>query len=342
MRGGDCLRDQGRVVGIWRIAERNHEEEEMGVWRWLLASGEEVTAGGAAAVWGMAVVARVGEFGRRKHRRRGQCWTVAGGEDSGWGFGGEMGSAFKQSVTVSNSLSFVETLIICLFQEKWVQRSNNRSLNIKKTGKKEHHLWMKRDSAGSGQKALNLVQIVSKLPSEKEAIYGELDKWTAWETEFPVIAAAKALEIMRKRNQWLRIIQVSKWLLSKGQVLTMGTYDTLLLALDMEGRIDEAETIWNVILQTHTRSVSKRLFSRMIALYEHHHVPEKIVEVFADMEELGVKPDDDTVRRIARAFEKLGQVENQKLVLKKYQNKWKYLHFNGERVRVRNPEYMSK
>ncbi|XP_020256565.1 pentatricopeptide repeat-containing protein At4g18975, chloroplastic [Asparagus officinalis] len=201
---------------------------------------------------------------------------------------------------------------------------------------------MKRDSAGSGQKALNLVQIVSKLPSEKEAIYGELDKWTAWETEFPVIAAAKALEIMRKRNQWLRIIQVSKWLLSKGQVLTMGTYDTLLLALDMEGRIDEAETIWNVILQTHTRSVSKRLFSRMIALYEHHHVPEKIVEVFADMEELGVKPDDDTVRRIARAFEKLGQVENQKLVLKKYQNKWKYLHFNGERVRVRNPEYMSK
>ncbi|ONK75684.1 uncharacterized protein A4U43_C03F19460 [Asparagus officinalis] len=74
----------------------------------------------------------------------------------------------------------------------------------------------------------------------------------------------------------------------------MGTYDTLLLALDMDGRIDEAETIWNVILQTHTRSVSKRLFSRMIALYEHHHIPEKIVEVFADMEELGVKPDDDT------------------------------------------------
>lgn len=227
-------------------------------------------------------------------------------------------------------------------KERWirdVQCSSNRPLNIKKAGKKEHHLWMKRDSAGSGQKALNLVQIVSTLPNAKEPIYGALDKWTAWETEFPVIAAAKALEILRRRSQWLRIIQVTKWLLSKGQVLTMGTYDTLLVALDMDGRVDEAETIWNMILQTHTRSVSKRLFSRIIGLYERHHIPEKILEVFADMEELGVKPDEDTVRRIARAFEKLGQIENQKLLLKKYQSKWKYLHFKGERVRVRNPEY---
>ena len=30
----------------------------------------------------------------------------------------------------------------------------------KKDGKKEHHLWSKRESAGSGQKALNLVRIV--------------------------------------------------------------------------------------------------------------------------------------------------------------------------------------
>lgn len=31
---------------------------------------------------------------------------------------------------------------------------------IKKVGKQEHHLWSKRDSAGSGQKALNLVRMV--------------------------------------------------------------------------------------------------------------------------------------------------------------------------------------
>ncbi|MBA0787807.1 hypothetical protein Gotri_027533 [Gossypium trilobum] len=32
---------------------------------------------------------------------------------------------------------------------------------VKKVGKNEHHLWKKRDSAGSGKKALNLVRIVS-------------------------------------------------------------------------------------------------------------------------------------------------------------------------------------
>ncbi|XP_057948455.1 pentatricopeptide repeat-containing protein At4g18975, chloroplastic isoform X2 [Malania oleifera] len=135
---------------------------------------------------------------------------------------------------------------------------------VKKPGRKEHHLWKKRDSSQSGQKALNLIRTVSEIPNEKEAVYGALDKWTAWETEFPLIAAAKALRILRTRSQWIRVIQV-----------------------------------------------------------------------FADMEELGVKPDEDTVRRIARAFRKLGQEEKQKMFLKKYQCKWKYVRFNGERARVR-------
>ncbi|KAL0321927.1 UNVERIFIED_CONTAM: Pentatricopeptide repeat-containing protein, chloroplastic [Sesamum calycinum] len=206
---------------------------------------------------------------------------------------------------------------------------------IQKSGKKEHHLWRKRDSAGSGQKALNLVRTVSRLPNEKEVVYGALDKWIAWETEFPLIAAAKALRILRKGNQWKRIIQVAKWMLSKGQGATMATYDSLLLAFDMDGRVDEAEMLWNMILHAHNRSISKRLFSRMISLYDHHNVPDKVIEVFADMEELGVKPDQDTVRRVARAFEMLGQEDNHRLVRMKYQSKWKYIHFNGERVRVR-------
>lgn len=212
--------------------------------------------------------------------------------------------------------------------------SRNNKLVVK-VGKKEQHLWQKRDSAWSGQKALNLVRIVSELPNEKYAVYGALDKWTAWETEFPLIAAAKALRILRKRGQWLRVIQVAKWMLSKGQGATMGTYDTLLLAFDKDHRADEAESLWNMILHTHTRSISKRLFSRMISLYDHHDMPNKIIEVFADMEELGVRPDEDTVRRIASAFQRVGQDDKQKLVLKKYRSKWKYIHFKGERVRVR-------
>ncbi|CAJ2639279.1 unnamed protein product [Trifolium pratense] len=205
----------------------------------------------------------------------------------------------------------------------------------KKVGKTEHHLWQRRDSAQSGQKALTLVRTICELPNEKEAVYGALDKWTAWETEFPLIAVAKALNILRKRGQWVRAIQLAKWMLSKGQGATMGTYDTLLLAFGMEQRVDEAESLWNMIIHAHTRSVSKRLFSRMISLYDHHNLPDKIVEVFADMEELRVKPDEDTVRKVTSAFKKLGQEEKRKLVIKRYGLKWKYIHFNGERVRVR-------
>ncbi|KDP29268.1 hypothetical protein JCGZ_16657 [Jatropha curcas] len=206
---------------------------------------------------------------------------------------------------------------------------------VKKAGKVTQHLWKKRDSAKSGEKALNLVRIVSQLPKEKEAVYGALDKWTAWETEFPLIAVAKALKILRQRSQWLRVIQVAKWMLSKGQGTTMGTYDTLLLAFDVDNRVDEAKSLWNMILHTHTRSISKRLFSRMIALYDHHNMPDDIIEVFADMEELGVRPDEDTVRRVTRAFKDLDQQDKQNLVLKKYMGRWKYIHFKGERVRVR-------
>lgn len=59
----------------------------------------------------------------------------------------------------------------------------------------------------------------------------------------------------------------------------MATYDTLLLAFDMDHRVDEAESLWNMILHTHTRSISKLLFSRMISLYDRHEMKNKIIEV---------------------------------------------------------------
>ena len=38
---------------------------------------------------------------------------------------------------------------------------------------------------------------------------------------------------------------------------------------------------------------------------------------------------------MARAFRELGREEKRKLVIKRYGLKLKYIHFNGERVRVR-------
>jgi pentatricopeptide repeat protein len=71
--------------------------------------------------------------------------------------------------------------------------------------------------------------------------------------------------------------------MSKGQLLTWTTYDTLLLALFMDGRVDEAESVWNTIIETHTRSVPKKLFSRMIQIYNTCHLPDKVLEVRFDM-----------------------------------------------------------
>lgn len=65
----------------------------------------------------------------------------------------------------------------------------------------------------------------------------------------------------------------------KGQGMTMGTFDTLLLAFDMDQRVDEAQSLWNMILHTHERSISKRLFSRMISIYAHHNMPANVIEV---------------------------------------------------------------
>lgn len=48
-----------------------------------------------------------------------------------------------------------------------------------------------------------------------------------------------------------------------------------------------------------------------------------------------MKPDEDTAKKVARAFQQVGEKEKQQLVLKKYLSEWKYIHFKGERVRVR-------
>lgn len=59
----------------------------------------------------------------------------------------------------------------------------------------------------------------------------------------------------------------------------MATYDHLLLAFDMDRRPAEAKMLWNMILHAHDRSISKRLFSRMISLYDHHNMSNNVIEV---------------------------------------------------------------
>eukprot|EP00252_Welwitschia_mirabilis_P025047 TRINITY_DN767_c0_g1_i5.p1 TRINITY_DN767_c0_g1~~TRINITY_DN767_c0_g1_i5.p1 ORF type:complete len:223 (+),score=27.94 TRINITY_DN767_c0_g1_i5:109-777(+) len=173
-------------------------------------------------------------------------------------------------------------IVRCQAQSR--KASNRRASKVperKEVKKKQYHLWKGKGNCRSGQKARAVVDIVLKLPSTKEAVCGALDQWVAWEEEFPSIAVAKALRILKKRSQWLQLIQVAKWMLSKGQGMTMGTYEVLILALDSCGRINEAEALWEMVCQKYCCSIPRVLFARVICMYERHNRPEKVIEILA-------------------------------------------------------------
>lgn len=68
--------------------------------------------------------------------------------------------------------------------------------------------WKTKNRRGSCVKSQKLVDLIATLPSTKEAVYGGLDTWVAWEIEFPVITIKKALSILRDQEEWKRVIQV--------------------------------------------------------------------------------------------------------------------------------------
>lgn len=46
------------------------------------------------------------------------------------------------------------------------------------------------------------------LEDSKEAIYGTLDAWVAWEQDFPIAALKNVMLVLEKNQQWHRVIQV--------------------------------------------------------------------------------------------------------------------------------------
>lgn len=197
--------------------------------------------------------------------------------------------------------------------------------------------WKTVNRKGSFAKARKLVDVISELPSAKEEIYGVLDAFIAWELEFPIIAIKKALLFMAEDQQWKRVIQVTKWMLSKGQGKTMGTYTLLLQALDYEGRVEEADALWEKLITQHEDATPRIMFTVIIAMFERHNQPRRLLQVFADMEELEIKPDIVTVERVARTYRSLGLLKRADAVEAKYPpTKWGYRYSKrGKKYRIR-------
>ncbi|OMO86968.1 hypothetical protein CCACVL1_09362 [Corchorus capsularis] len=196
-------------------------------------------------------------------------------------------------------------------------------------------VWKTRNRIGTVSKSLKLVNSVKELSNVKEEVYGALDSFIAWDLEFPLITVKKALKILQDEQEWKRIIQVIKWMLSKGQGRTMGTYFTLLNALAEDGRLDEAEELWQKIFSDNLEATPRLFFDKMISIYYHREMNEKMFEVFADMEELGVKPGISVVKMVGKVFQKLGMLDKYDKLNKKYPPpKWEYRYIKGKRVKV--------
>ncbi|KAK9288936.1 hypothetical protein L1049_017407 [Liquidambar formosana] len=55
-----------------------------------------------------------------------------------------------------------------------------------------------------------LISTLVDLKDSKEAVYGALDAWVAWEQNFPIASLKRALLVLEKEQQWHRIVQ-DKW-----------------------------------------------------------------------------------------------------------------------------------
>ncbi|XP_015571286.2 pentatricopeptide repeat-containing protein At4g21190 isoform X1 [Ricinus communis] len=197
-------------------------------------------------------------------------------------------------------------------------------------------VWKTKPRIGTISKSAKLVECIKGLSNVKEEVYGALDSLIAWELEFPLIAVKKALKTLENEQEWKRIIQVIKWMLSKGQGRTMGTYFTLLNALAEDERLDEAEELWTKLFSDNLEGTPRNFFDKMISIYYKREMHEKMFEIFADMEELGVRPSVSIVNMMGSVFQKLGMLDKYRKLKKKYPPpKWEYRYIKGKRVRLR-------
>ncbi|XP_078176141.1 pentatricopeptide repeat (PPR) superfamily protein isoform X2 [Carex rostrata] len=177
---------------------------------------------------------------------------------------------------------------------------------------------------------------IKGLSNVKEEVYGALDSFVAWELEFPLIVVKKALKTLETEKEWKRIIQVIKWMLSKGQGKTMGSYHTLLTAMIEDDRLEEAEELWSHLFKKYLASLPRVFYIKMITLYYDKGMHEKMFEIFADMEELGMRPEGSIVRMMGDVFQKLNMLDKYEKLKSKYPPpKWEYRYKKGIRYRVK-------
>ncbi|KAK4278433.1 hypothetical protein QN277_016280 [Acacia crassicarpa] len=189
-----------------------------------------------------------------------------------------------------------------------------------------------------------LVTTLLNLNDTKEAVYGALDAWAAWEHKFPMVALKRTLIALEKEQQWHRIVQIIKWMLSKGQGTTMGTYGQLIRALDMDHRAQEAHEFWEKKIGFDLHSVPWQLCHLMITVYYRNNRLEDLVRLFKGLEAFDRKPKDKSIiQKVANAYEMLGRVQEKDRLLEKYsyvldEKKSRKKRFDGNKILLSTEE----
>ncbi|XP_010671597.2 pentatricopeptide repeat-containing protein At4g21190 [Beta vulgaris subsp. vulgaris] len=200
-------------------------------------------------------------------------------------------------------------------------------------------VWKTHKRIGTISKSRKLVDCIKGLSNVKEEVYGALDAFIAWDLEFPLITVKKALKVLEIEKEWKRVIQVTKWMLSKGQGRTMGSYYTLMNALAAEDRLEEAEELWTKLFSENLEATPRMFFDKMISIYYSREMHEKMFDVFADMEELGIRPTTSIVSKVGDVLRKLGMMDKYEKLNQKYPPpKWEFRYIKGKRVKVQTKQ----
>ncbi|XP_047080785.1 pentatricopeptide repeat-containing protein At4g21190-like isoform X1 [Lolium rigidum] len=130
----------------------------------------------------------------------------------------------------------------------------------------------------SAEKRKFLINTLLDLEDSKEAVYSTLDAWIAFEQDFPLASLKQAIVALQKEEQWHRIVQVIKWMLSKGQGNTIRTYEQLVRALEKDNRAEEAHKIWEKKIAHDLHSVPWRFCSLMLAIYYRNNMLDRLIK----------------------------------------------------------------
>ncbi|KAH9604323.1 hypothetical protein KSS87_020700 [Heliosperma pusillum] len=195
---------------------------------------------------------------------------------------------------------------------KWVENNDSREA--------VHHLSHPLGQRLTGKEKIRLlIKTLLDLGDSKDAVYGALDTWVAWEHNFPIAALKNVLLTLEKQQQWHRVVQVIKWMLSKGQGNTMGTYQQLIRALDMDHRADEAHNFWMKKIGNDLHSVPWQACHLMISVYLRNAMLDHLVKLFKGLEAFDRKPPDKLiVQKVADAYDLLDLIDDKERLLEKY------------------------